>query len=539
MKVLRKRSDMELYLDETLFYVFWFIMLTLKALGFQEGMLIYNAGLLVSFGCIVLKLVLEKHPLYEWMGIGLLLILGGLIYLSSHEKAPLIYIMLVLGMKHVPVRRVFASGLVIWSVCFLYRIAAAITGLNIGTVFVHEKMGLGPILRWDFGYAHPNVLQISYAVLLAFILYMYSEKGKKQLKLLVLLFLGNCYIFLYSVSYTGVILNTICLIAFYYFVNRKEFSRIEKAAIQCILPLCVIFSIAGPLLTEKGMPLESLDPLFFKLLNARFLCSRQYLYRGLTLFGRTQEQLDITFALDSSYVTLLIRDGVVFFALVLIGYGVLINRYLKWNRRKELAVIISFLIAGISEPFLFNVSFKNLIFVFLGECCYSLCAKISVANRWTRPIGLDWGKKSLWILRGIPCGGRQKVRKLVQGKKKNIVIAAFICAVVCGIGYRGLINVPESIYVDKGYTDVAEQQEVYLDLNQLPENFNSLIYDYQGPEAPLYEFSGNMVKLEIVRGIISWSLIGILAGGCCMALICLERRTLEKKRGVKRKNGVI
>lgn len=512
---------------EALFYGYWIIMLTLKALGFQEGMLIYNAGLVISFGCIMLKAALEKHSLREWILILLLLAVGGMIYLSSREKAPLIYIMLVIGMKQVPVKRVFRIGLPIWVVCFAYRTLATVTGLQTGYVFAHEKLGLGPILRWDFGYAHPNVLQISYAVLAAFLLYQWNGEGKGLWKRIGLLFLGNCYIFLYSVSYTGVILNTLFLVIFCYFAGRKHFTGTERLLMQCILPFCVIFSIAGPLLTEKGMPLHGLDGLFHKLFNTRFLASRIYLYRGLSLFGRTQEQLDITFALDCSYVSLLVRHGVIFFILVLAGYAGMIHRYIKEERRKKLAIIFSFLIAGISEPFLFNVSFKNLLFVFLGEYLYDLEERLPQTGPWMKKTGTDFMEKSLEI--SVPDGlpAWTGVKRMWKEKKGRICVAGLTVGVLAASACHLMSERPDSIYVDVVYTDCAPQEEKYLDMKNLPENFNSLVYNYQGPDMPLYEFSGNMIKLEALREFVSRTLIGgVIAGG----VILLAGTALEKGR---------
>lgn len=59
--------------------------------------------------------------------------------------------------------------------------------------------------------------------------------------------------------------------------------------------------------------------------------------------------------------------GAVVFVLLMIAYFFTIRNLIKENRRKELAITLGFLIAGISEPFLFNTSFKNVSLIFVGS----------------------------------------------------------------------------------------------------------------------------------------------------------------------------
>lgn len=495
-------------IGESLYYIFWILMLAAKGWGLYEGMKAYNICLILSFVCIIVKVLMEKHDPIEWLIILALLILGGVVYYVSTEKTPLIYIMMVIGIKNVPVHRIFKIGLPIWGGCMGIRAFMGVTGLSQGLVLVHEKLGLGPIIRWSFGYPHPNVLQISYAVLTAFILYLSAKRGKAQLKLILLLFLGNCYVFLYSVSYTGVVLTSVSLITFYYFVNRKEFSRLERAVMQGVLPFCIIFSIAGPLLTEEGMLLEKLDPVINKVLNTRFLASRVYMDFGIGLFGKSPAELNTGFALDSSYVSLLVRDGLVIFILVFIGYWTMIRYYINEGRRKELAIILSFLVAGISEPFLFNTSFKNLSFLFMGNYLYELLGKMHAPEQLViketggRLMEKEWSLPVGRLLEEV-----QRLEQSWRSRKKVIVCMGIITGAIGALIYRLLVFVPDSIYVGVGNTDTVKREEIYLDRNDLPDDFNSLIYEYQGKDYPLYEFSGNLIRLEVVRGIVSWAII--------------------------------
>ena len=49
-------------------------------------------------------------------------------------------------------------------------------------------------------------------------------------------------------------------------------------------------------------------------------------------------------------------------------------------------------------------------------------------------------------------------------------------------------------------------------MKALPETFNSIVYEYPGPEGAMYEFDGNMLKMEYARKVISsgiWGTLGI------------------------------
>ena len=66
--------------------------------------------------------------------------------------------------------------------------------------------------------------------------------------------------------------------------------------------------------------------------------------------------------------------------------------FTKENKKAELAIIIGMLIAGITEPYLFNLSFKNLILVFAGNLLYK---KLSPNHNLS-----TYGKNSAYCIAG-------------------------------------------------------------------------------------------------------------------------------------------
>ena len=95
-------------------------------------------------------------------------------------------------------------------------------------------------------------------------------------------------------------------------------------------------------------------------MNTRLRLSKYFLTQEkITLFGQQFQLADKDLNMDNSYVFALMTYGAVVFVLLMIAYFFTIRNLVKENRRKELAITLGFLIAGISEPFLFNTSFKN------------------------------------------------------------------------------------------------------------------------------------------------------------------------------------
>nr|WP_308624388.1 hypothetical protein [uncultured Eisenbergiella sp.] len=495
--------------NEIFYYLFLLIMTIAKGSGLYEGMRLYNICLLLAGICIFIKIVSEKYNILEFVLTGGAILISFLVYRNTGDQAALIYTAMIIGMKNIPIKRVFLLEGCVWCALFLCRSFLGMSGIYRGMALVHEKLGLGPMIRWSFGYPHPNVLQITYAVLVAFILYNLNYKGKKLFKLLFMLFIGNCVVFLYSVSYTGFILTIGLLGVFLYFSIREKRSKLENVFIQCILPASVLFAIGLPLAMEKGMPLRGLDLYMNKLFNTRFLASRVFLYEGVKLFGTDVSQ--IGFALDCSYVYLLMKGGLVLFIFLLLGYFFLIRRYIRLDKRRELAIITTFLFAGISEPFLFNTSFKNITFFFLGEFLFEILTEKQreISGIYRQRIGLVSSDSNACNISVIPLINLGLyIKRIWKRRKKFFCVAG---AIITMAVYTFFQPFPHSIYVAVGNTDCGVREEFYLPGSSL-ENTDYRIYEYQGEQKPMYQFTGKTVEIEIFRDEISCIILGGIAG---------------------------
>ena len=145
--------------------------------------------------------------------------------------------------------------------------------------------------------------------------------------------------FFYSLSYTGVAVTAFYLLLDFYAVKRGRLGRAEKIFCQLPLPLCLLFSFGAPFLLRYPA-VQKLDAM----LQARLTFSAYYLQnQPITLLGtRMKDVPNFWVIMDNGYVYFLMTFGVVAFVLFCAGYAVLIARYVRSDRRTELAMIFSF-----------------------------------------------------------------------------------------------------------------------------------------------------------------------------------------------------
>lgn len=368
VKNISRDCNKKINIAELTYLLYFTVMFGARAIGLFEGMAIYNASLVIGMLLFIVKVAMTEHTVYEYCFMGLLLLISMIVYYNTGEKGLLLYFTMMLGMKGVSIRRVFKLGTIILSISFTTLVLLSITGLKEDIVYIKDRAGFGNIIRHSLGYPYPNTLFTTYIVLMVLIVYMLGKQSKKNLLLTTLfLFFGAIYIFIYSCSNTGLIVSVFYLLANLYLQSRKKLSKFEKVGIQLIYPFFVIFAIVGPLIT-RGTMFQLLD----KVLHNRWAYSLYYLTNEpITLFGvRFKEAPNTNYMIDSSFLYSFLQIGIIPFIIITSLYLGMIHDYVKREMKTEIAIIVSLCVLGLSDPFLFNLSYKNLMFLFVGEFIY-------------------------------------------------------------------------------------------------------------------------------------------------------------------------
>lgn len=376
---MNKTESTTIQLSEIIYLAYFTVMFGARAIGLYEGMLPYNIMLVIGMLLFLLKIAMTRHTFAEYLLMGTLLFISLIVYYNTGEKGLFLYFTMMLGMKNVSLKRVMKWAAAILSISFTVLVFLSVFGWEQDITYLNDRAGFGQVLRRSLGYPYPNTLFTTYIILMVLIMYVLGKQTKKELLMSsALMFLGAVYIYIYSCSNTGLIVATFYLLVNLWLQLRKKVSVVEKVILLIAYPGCALISIVGPLVTS-GRLFQIMD----KVLHNRWAYSYYYLTtEPVTLFGtRFGETPNDNYMIDSSFLYSFLQIGVIPFLIVTALMVGMIVSYVKREKRTELAIIISFCVLGLSDPFFFNLSYKNLMFLFVGELLYLQTSKPSWVHK--------------------------------------------------------------------------------------------------------------------------------------------------------------
>lgn len=510
---IKNISKITVTTQEVCYYLFFSLIFFAKGIGLYDGQTVFKFFLLLSMVFLGIKLLLTEYTMQELIIMALLCIAALLSYYNTREKGILFVLMIVIGLKNVPLKRIFGVALFVWSISFIPTVWLTTLGWIASPFRVHVRPLVGFIIRWGLGSAHPNVGHIAYLIFTVLAVYVLGEKI--SWKWCLLLFSGNCFVFLFTVSQTGFLMTSFYLAAVIYLIYRKKPSKLEYALVECVLPACILASLVLPVIL-KGKAFDLLN----KLMNTRMMQSKRYLTEEkITLFGSRLSLTNAINTMDNSYLFAFMTYGVITFGIIAAAYFLLIHKCVKEQKKRELAMIVTLLITGLSEPFLFNTSFKNISLLFLGGLLFQGKA----------PQGGVWGRTICFLKNGnrtmqIPVGkGKENWRKLrACAIEKGALLAAG--AVIGAVLWAGIFSltadIPDKIIVPRQLCDSVEQESIYMTAED--ETRDALVLGYQDEETPMVVFDGTLSHFEYVRGLVCRAAYGagvgfiVVLAGCSM-----------------------
>lgn len=356
---------------ELCYDIFFILMIAAKGLGLDSGDRLYYMLSMLATAAVAVKLLTTRYNAKEMMAMTLIGFIALAAYVNSGRLGIILSVLAVAGMKDMDIKKLFRTGLIVFGSAFAIKITGTVAGIFPNALTVHEKSGIGEVIRWGMGFSTGNVLHESYFILSVFTVYNMDRKyGVKQM---LWLMAGNLLVFAFSLSYTGILVTSFYLLLGFYAAKRKQLGKAEQVMSQLVLPACLLCSFVPPFLvgTEIGDRLN-------ELLQARPAFSHYYLTnQPITMFGaRMKDVPGFWVIMDNGYVYYLMTFGIAAFAVFCLGYAAVIAEYggirrkNKESRNRELAVIYGFLIYGIMEQFISN-AFMNISLFFLGEAFFA------------------------------------------------------------------------------------------------------------------------------------------------------------------------
>ena len=542
----------------------------LKSLGFYEGQTIFTIGLVIACLFLLVKITLTRHTIPEYLIIAAFLGMGLLVYHNTGEKSLLINLMVIIGIKGVSTRKAIQTCLAFWGCGYVLLTFLSLVGLHDDALLLASKWPFGYIIRHALGQTHQNVLHTSYFAICAMILYLAADRFTKRQKLALIgiLMAVNVYIFSYSVSYTGMISCCFLYAAYLYVTFRGRLNLFEKTLAALILPVCILYTLVGPLISLDKMAILRNSSLLGTVYSRYSLTNYFLTEQPITLFGTDMSLTDFHLTLDFSYAYLFSRLGIIPFILLIGMYLILVHHLMKENRLAELAVVLAHIIGGASEPFLFNLGFKNMTLFFLAELLYELTGRlpgkeyciaglirkdpeticsaaegrtVRITGKRTEPdnpeIQSATGGFAVRITGLGPAGcrvGGRILKTWMRGWKRYLLIAASAFLIAAGI--TALIRKPsEKLYInitlynywkDNGAETTFLSEE---DVRQIRSD-GDLVYSYADEETLMYIYDGSVVDYENIRIILS-------AGAWFAVIICTCAAALSEYRRTTGSSG--
>lgn len=357
-------------IKELLFMIAFSIIFLLKGFGVYDGLVAFKIFMPLVLFFIILKYIFESHSVKEMICSCCLFLLFSIIFLVTNNKGYIIGITIFLGMKNISVKKLFGFGSIfaIFSVIVNYILFRF--GINIGDVRIHHKFG-GEILRYSFGNSHPNSMHMTFVIMTILILYSLKDNRRKLGKWNAILMCISILLCAFTLSYTGVILSALIFggVSYLYLTYEMKMLKIEKILPFLIILVCITFSTVIPYVLIK-------DELIFEIVNRAFhtrlsLLIAYFEVYDVSLFPQIiNDYSKIWYQLDNSFAELLLESGIIVFCIFIIALLFTINSLNKKNERFAILFIVIQLIGGITDPYLFNSSARNLIIIWMGQCYF-------------------------------------------------------------------------------------------------------------------------------------------------------------------------
>ena len=513
--------------NEWIYIAFFVLMTAVRYLGFYEGSRVYTLCLVISSALFLIKIVTDRSPVREYVLPLMILLFSGGVYVLTGEKGLLIYAMMMLGVRNVSTDRVLKAGACAIALSMTCIVIPTLLGLHSDYAPIGWRSPWGMIRRSSLGYAFPNTLQMNITMLTFIVMYLAAQRSRKVLcTAAVVMAVLNGYFYLYSGGRTELVILVPFFLLLLYF-RKGRLSRFDRIWIRMVYPLCAgvpclllfLYRMTGKILAPGSM-------------WTRIWVAGEYAARnGIHLLsGRVVMPESTYYGIDISYLYALIQLGILPFILVSILSILTVEYCVRTERLNAIAMLVCFFIIGMAEPILFNLSFRNLTFLFAGEGFYkAMDQKIRLSRTDPIPEQEENGTSGRMSDSRKPDDGKHTPSG-TQNVRLRILLQVLV-PIVCAAAYMLIVEPPQYLYINKVEDDRHQQMEMeeyYLDeeeVQDLKQNGN-LVVGYEDVTTPMYRLEGEPVVMEHHRRIVNTG----MAGGILAAILLWGKQILHTRK---------
>lgn len=551
MPDVSEKTAKRIRIGEIIYIIYFTIMIAARAIGMYEGMKAYSLVYISAMLLFVCKMIVTPHTLKEYVVAVVLMGISVIVYFHTGEAGLTVCFATMLGMKNVDHIKVLSCGAAAASVCIFGRIVTGVFGLMPERYWPQIRSGAGLMFRHALGYAHPNTLHMNVLMLSMLVMYLVTRRliksdgaasGKPDLygsaclfiaSLTVLLF--NVYVFQYSGSRTGLLATTAYLIINLWFYIRRTPGLFERIICYASFPFVCFIAIVLPHVIPAPL-FKFVDRTLF---TTRFTIARYFWDNNpLSLWGIRLANPDPqyrTYGIDMAQLYLFLQLGLAAFAVIAVLTMTYIHRELKAAHMAELAVLMGVLFAGIWEPFLYNLGFKNFVYVFMGMALYEMM------DEWQTARAGDAAGDAASDPNGADtCDHVHAAGADVYDPAhwlKSAILSLLLGAVVGCIASSAYVlatDPPHALYADREQDEAGESfgmEPMYLTEGEVSslKSEGELIVGYQDENTPMYMYDESIALMEYHKLVLS---VGVWCGmifECGFVIIYFRRFLICRK----------
>ena len=342
-----------------IFYFAYFLMLLSDM--FSEVKYVNNYLNYIDYISIILLLfliILEnresniKFILFSFI----LLILGFISVYFSNNKELLKLFLLIISFRKINFDKFIKTDFIIKSCLIILVLLFNYLGFTNKIEIYRDG-----IFRNSFGFSHPNKLGL-YLMMVCLDLY-YIYRNKNMIFPLIISLLISLFIYLFVDSRTSIVI--ILIIPVLIFITRRNYKLLDNKLVEFVLKnMFLIITFITIILSLKVNSNIKFISNLNELLSYRLTLNNYFLnIYDINLFGN-YVKTDGIYILDSSYINILLRFGIILFIFIYYCF----NKSIKiMYKEKNYCLIIIFLVLfiyGFSESFLYKISANAFLLYF-------------------------------------------------------------------------------------------------------------------------------------------------------------------------------
>lgn len=305
---------------------------SLSSTMFQVPGMIYSICKMIPLLLIFIKVLLYDiySPKLFWISV-IAIGLGGVIAIKSGYKEPLFWLLMILGAKDVPWKKILQIYVIIKSSLLILTVSASLLGVIENLQYIVEDRGG---IRNSFGTIYPTDFASQIFFLILVIFYLLNKELKLWQCAIATVVAGLVFYFCNTRLDVGCIfLLILAFFLLYLYQNKKTVTKNYhgfkgwKKKIFWVMPVSMIIMVVATVFYKS-------DSFVFSKMNA-ILSNRLQLGKiglnryGVSLFGQPVEMvgnggstvlLKEYFFVDCSYLYIFLRYGLIFFFVVMAVY---------------------------------------------------------------------------------------------------------------------------------------------------------------------------------------------------------------------------